>query len=65
MNLLRTKLKDYIDIDENVNFDQIIQMIISEFEQQNQFIEEIETGKKKSCFHLLNADIHMSKNNSF
>jgi hypothetical protein len=35
MEMIKNQLKDYLDFDKNLNFDQIIQMIASEFQKQN------------------------------
>ena len=34
MNLLRNQLKDYLDLDQDLNFDQIVQIIASELKQK-------------------------------
>jgi len=35
MEMIKNQFKDYLDFDKNLNFDQIIQMIASEFQKQN------------------------------
>lgn len=44
MNLLKNKFKDYFEFDNNDTFDQMIDMIATEFEQQNQLKDNIPSG---------------------
>jgi len=48
MDLLTNKFKDYFNFDNNDNFDQIIEMIATEFYQQNQLKNKIPSGR--ICF---------------
>jgi hypothetical protein len=45
MDLLTNKFKDYFDFDNNDNFDQIIEMIATEFHQQNQLKDKSPSGR--------------------
>lgn len=43
VNLLKDKLKDYMNLD-NQSFDQIVELIVAQFEQQKQLVERISLG---------------------
>ena len=45
IDLLKNQLKDYLDFDQNLNFDQIIQIIAVELEQKKQLKGNIPLGK--------------------
>jgi hypothetical protein len=45
IDLLKNQLKDFIHFDHELSFDQIIQLIITRFEQQNKSNENIQLGK--------------------
>jgi hypothetical protein len=47
IDLLKNQLKDFIHFDHELSFDQIIQLIITRFEQQNKSNENIQLGKSK------------------
>ncbi len=41
MDLIKNKFQDYLDFDENLNFDQIFQIIATEFQQQKILLGKI------------------------
>jgi hypothetical protein len=45
IDLLKMKLKDYIHFDDNLNFNQIIQLIVTQLEQQSELNQKMQEGK--------------------
>ncbi|CAF1445487.1 unnamed protein product, partial [Rotaria sordida] len=63
IDLLKDKLKDYINFNHNENFDQIIQLIVVQFEQQKQFNENISLDTTKDNLDLLKNQINNFQDN--
>ncbi|CAF1375878.1 unnamed protein product, partial [Rotaria sordida] len=63
IDLLKDKLKDYINFNHNENFDQIIQLIVVQFEQQKQFNENISLDTTKDNVDLLKNQINNFQDN--
>ncbi|CAF4270640.1 unnamed protein product, partial [Rotaria magnacalcarata] len=61
--LLKDKFNDYINIDNNQSFDQIIQLIATQFEQQKQFNENIQLDINQDNFDLLKQQLIKSQEN--
>lgn len=50
MDLLKDKFKDYINIDNSSSFEEIIQSIVVQLEQQKQLNENVPLGKYHTFF---------------
>ncbi|CAM4859045.1 unnamed protein product [Rotaria socialis] len=61
IDLLKEKFNIYINIDNNQSFDQIIQLIAMQFEQQKQFNENIQLGINQDNFDLLKQQLIKSQ----